>query len=140
MPACTGVAIMGSLQQPLCTKLQNNFCGYTTTTNGFLPQFQQLNFNNNFKPCKVSHVEGTLVTGNPSPLSSVPQIGGTISSSNHFHIFLSYPYYAVDIHLVMLNNVFLDVFLCKLRISYQEFDVILIVSNSSMTIKQLKHL
>jgi hypothetical protein len=81
MPACTGVAIMmGSLQ--------NNFSGYTTTTttNGFLPQFQQLNFNNNFKPCKVSHVEGTLVTGNPSPLSSVPQIGGTISSSNHFHI------------------------------------------------------
>ncbi|CAJ2658723.1 unnamed protein product [Trifolium pratense] len=74
MPAaCTGVTMMGSLQQPLWTKL-HNFSGYTTTTNGFKPQ--QINFNNTLKPCKVSHVEGTLVTGNTSPFSSVPQIGG----------------------------------------------------------------
>jgi hypothetical protein len=101
MPACTGVAIMGSLQQPLCTKLQNNFCGYTTTTNGFLPQFQQLNFNNNFKPCKVSHVEGTLVTGNPSPLSSVPQIGGSSNLPFLHSIFFTFYYISFYLYYIL---------------------------------------
>lgn len=63
MPAaCTGAALMGSLQQqPLWNKLQNQLY----PTHGFLPQ---LKFNANFKPCKVSHVEGAILTA--------PQIGG----------------------------------------------------------------
>jgi hypothetical protein len=99
MPACTGVAIMmGSLQ--------NNFSGYTyttttTTTNGFLPQFQQLNFNNNFKPCKVSHVEGTLVTGNPSPLSSVPQIGGSSNLPFLHSIFFTFYYISFYLYYIL---------------------------------------
>ncbi|CAL5183687.1 unnamed protein product [Lathyrus oleraceus] len=63
--ACTGAALMGSLQQPLSTKLQNQIY----TTHGFLPQ---LKLNSSFKPCKVSHVEGAVVTA--------PQIGGDGSS------------------------------------------------------------
>lgn len=67
---------MGSLQQPLSTKLQNQIY----TTHGFLPQ---LKLNSSFKPCKVSHVEGAVVTA--------PQIGG---NSN-------FPFHSIIIHLVV---------------------------------------
>lgn len=59
--------MMGSLQQPVSTKLQNfTYKGYNSQVN-----FYRVN------PCKASHVEGTLVTGKPTSLSfSVPEIGG----------------------------------------------------------------
>lgn len=57
--------MMSSLQQPLWTKLHN-----FTSNKGHTSHF--------FLPCKASHVEASLVAGNPSSLSfSVPQIGGT---------------------------------------------------------------
>ncbi|KAK7331435.1 hypothetical protein VNO77_25660 [Canavalia gladiata] len=76
MQACSGVTMMGSLQQPVWTKGINfpvKGCG----CNGFIPQAKFFSV----KPCKASHVEGSLVTGNPSSLSiTVPQIGGDGSS------------------------------------------------------------
>ncbi|XP_061356081.1 serine hydroxymethyltransferase 3, chloroplastic [Gastrolobium bilobum] len=76
MQACTGVAMMGSLQQPVWTK-GLNFHAEGYSSNGFIPQVRFYNV----KPCKASHVEGNLVTGKPSSLSfSVPEIGGNGSS------------------------------------------------------------
>lgn len=72
MPACTGVAMMGSLQQPVWTKLQN-VTHKGSSTHGFMPQVSFSNVN----PCKASHVVGSVVTGRPSSLSfSAPEIGG----------------------------------------------------------------
>ncbi|MED6133546.1 Serine hydroxymethyltransferase 3, chloroplastic, variant 2 [Stylosanthes scabra] len=71
MQATTGVAMMDSLlQQPVWTK------GMTFPNKGFgnnacLPQVKFYSL----KPCKASHVEGTVLTGTPSSLS-VPEIGG----------------------------------------------------------------
>ncbi|KAJ1377928.1 Serine hydroxymethyltransferase [Sesbania bispinosa] len=67
---------MGSLQQPVWTKGQS-FPAKGYGSNGFIPQVKLYNL----KPCKASHVEGSLVTGTPSSLSfSVPEIGGNGSS------------------------------------------------------------
>ncbi|KAE9591362.1 putative glycine hydroxymethyltransferase [Lupinus albus] len=76
MQGCTGVAMMGSLQQPCWTKLTKihaKGCG----GNGFMPQVKFYNV----KPCKASPVEASLVTGGPSSLSiAVQEIGGDGSS------------------------------------------------------------
>ena len=72
MQGTAGVAMMGSLQQPVWTKGQT-FPAKGYGSNGFMPQVKFYNV----KPCKASHVEGSLVTGMPSTLSvSVPEIGG----------------------------------------------------------------
>ncbi|KAF1895147.1 hypothetical protein Lal_00022645 [Lupinus albus] len=71
MQGCTGVAMMGSLQQPCWTK-GLNFHAKWGTSNGFL---HQVKFSN-VKPCKASQIEGSVVTGRPSSLSvGVQEIG-----------------------------------------------------------------
>ncbi|KAI4316547.1 hypothetical protein L6164_024521 [Bauhinia variegata] len=70
MQACSGVAMMGSLQQPMWTKGLNS-AAKGWGNNGFVPQVRLYNVN----PCKASYVEGSLVTGRPSTLS-VPVPGG----------------------------------------------------------------
>ncbi|KAE9598964.1 putative glycine hydroxymethyltransferase [Lupinus albus] len=76
MQGCTGVAMMGSLQQPCWTK-GLNFHAKWGTSNGFL---HQVKFSN-VKPCKASQIEGSVVTGRPSSLSvGVQEIGGDGSS------------------------------------------------------------
>ena len=73
MQATAGVAMMGSLQQPVWTKGLSFPSNKGYGGNGFIPQ---LTFHN-ARPCKASPVEGSLVTGAPSSLSvSVPEIGG----------------------------------------------------------------
>ncbi|OIW14041.1 hypothetical protein TanjilG_11386 [Lupinus angustifolius] len=72
MQGCTGVAMMGSLQQPCWTK-GLNFPAKGCTSNGFS---HQVKFSN-VKPCKASQIEGSVVTGRPSSLSvPVQEIGG----------------------------------------------------------------
>ncbi|XP_020988196.1 serine hydroxymethyltransferase 3, chloroplastic isoform X1 [Arachis duranensis] len=73
MQATTGVAMMGSLQQqPVWTKGMT-FPNKGLGNNGCLAQTKFYSL----KPCKASHVEGTVLTGTPSSLSvSVPEIGG----------------------------------------------------------------
>ncbi|RDX92368.1 Serine hydroxymethyltransferase 3, chloroplastic, partial [Mucuna pruriens] len=69
--------MMRSLQQPVWTKGMNFPAKGYSSDNGFVPQVKFFNV----KPCKASHVEGGLVTGNPSSSSfSVPEIGGEGSS------------------------------------------------------------
>lgn len=66
----------GSLQQPVWTK-GLNFAVKGYGSNGFIPQVKFYST----KPCKASHVEGSVVTGGPSSLSvSAPKIGGDGSS------------------------------------------------------------
>ncbi|XP_062094954.1 serine hydroxymethyltransferase 3, chloroplastic [Humulus lupulus] len=67
MPGCIGAAsVTGSLQQPVWGK------GAAFSQKGFsVNEFpQQIKFNS-LKPCRLSHVEGILVTGRPSSSSSV---------------------------------------------------------------------
>ncbi|XP_023902260.1 serine hydroxymethyltransferase 3, chloroplastic [Quercus suber] len=77
MQACSGAAVMGSLQQPIWTK-GSNFAPKGSSVIGF-PQQGRLNL---MKPCKSSNVEGSLVTGRPPSSASVPvpEIGGSGSS------------------------------------------------------------
>uniref|UniRef100_A0A5B6Z824 Serine hydroxymethyltransferase n=1 Tax=Davidia involucrata TaxID=16924 RepID=A0A5B6Z824_DAVIN len=73
MQACSGTAVMGSLQQPIWTK------GSTFPSKGYgisgFPNQIKLNM---AKPCRSSQVEGSLVTGRPPSSVSVPvsEIGG----------------------------------------------------------------
>ncbi|CAL0334690.1 unnamed protein product [Lupinus luteus] len=72
MQGCTGVAMMGSLQQPCWTK-GINFPAKGCTSNGFS---HRVKFSY-VKPCKASQIEGSVVTGRPSSLSvPVQKIGG----------------------------------------------------------------
>ncbi|KAK4599126.1 hypothetical protein RGQ29_009262 [Quercus rubra] len=77
MQACSGAAVMGSLQQPIWTK-GSNFAPKGSSVIGF-PQQGRLNL---MKPCRSSYVEGSLVTGRPPSSASVPapEIGGSGSS------------------------------------------------------------
>ncbi|KAA8525178.1 hypothetical protein F0562_006958 [Nyssa sinensis] len=77
MQACSGTAVMGSLQQPIWTK-GSNFPPKGYSVNGF-PNQIKLNI---AKPCRSSQVEGNLVTGKPPSFVSVPvaEIGGNGSS------------------------------------------------------------
>ena len=73
MQACSGAAVMGSLQQPIWTK-GSNFAPKGSSVIGF-PQQGRLNL---MKPCRSSYVEGSLVTGRPPSSAPVPapEIGG----------------------------------------------------------------
>uniref|UniRef100_A0A2N9IIT1 Serine hydroxymethyltransferase n=1 Tax=Fagus sylvatica TaxID=28930 RepID=A0A2N9IIT1_FAGSY len=73
MQACSGAAVMGSLQQPIWTK-ESNFPPRGSSVIGF-PHQGRLNL---LKPCRSSYVEGSLVTGTPPSSVSVPvpEIGG----------------------------------------------------------------
>ena len=73
MQACSGVAVMGSLQQPIWTK-GSNFAPKGSSVIGF-PQEGRLSL---MKLCKSSNVEGSLVTGRLPSSASVPmpEIGG----------------------------------------------------------------
>ena len=74
MQACSGAAVMGSLQQPIWIK-GSNFPPKGSSVIGF-PHQGRLSL---LKPCRSS-VEGSLVTGGlPSSVSvPVPEIGGII--------------------------------------------------------------
>ncbi|CAL0301275.1 unnamed protein product [Lupinus luteus] len=76
MQGCTGVAMMGSLQQPYWTKGMN-FPAKGCGSNGFMSQVKLYCV----KPCKASRVESSLVTGSAPSLSvAVQEIGGEGSS------------------------------------------------------------
>ncbi|KAF2286271.1 hypothetical protein GH714_013013 [Hevea brasiliensis] len=67
MQACTGAAVIGSLQQPIEAK-GSAFPPISFNITGF-PQKIKLN---SLKPCSYSSVEGNLVTGKPPFYVSVP--------------------------------------------------------------------
>ncbi|XP_038689572.1 serine hydroxymethyltransferase 3, chloroplastic-like [Tripterygium wilfordii] len=70
MQACTGAAMMGSLQQPFRPKnslFPVKECGLS----GFLNKIKL----NSLKPCSCSVVEGSLTTGRPPSSASVPVSG-----------------------------------------------------------------
>ncbi|KAI4337121.1 hypothetical protein L6164_015573 [Bauhinia variegata] len=76
MQACSGVAMMGSLQQPIWTKGLNS-AAKGWGNNGFVPQVKLYSV----KPCKASYVEESLTTKRPSTVSvPVTEIGGAVSS------------------------------------------------------------
>ncbi|KAJ7958335.1 Serine hydroxymethyltransferase [Quillaja saponaria] len=77
MQACSGIASLGSLQQPIWTK-GLNFPAKGFGVTGFNHQIKP----NLVKPCKSSYVEGSLVSGRPPSSVSVPvpDIGGDGSS------------------------------------------------------------
>lgn len=75
MQACTGAAVMGSLQQPLWTKgspLPPKRSGLIR-----FPHHIKLN---SVKPCRYSNIQGSLVTGRSPSSLSVPEIGGDRSN------------------------------------------------------------
>ncbi|PON68258.1 Serine hydroxymethyltransferase [Trema orientale] len=78
MQACNGAALTGSLQQPLWSK-GTAFPPKGFAINGFP---HQIKLYDSLKPCRVSHVEGSLVTGRPPSSVSVPapQLTGDGSS------------------------------------------------------------
>ncbi|XP_057477322.1 serine hydroxymethyltransferase 3, chloroplastic-like [Actinidia eriantha] len=73
MHACSGAAVMGSIQQPLWTK-GSAFSPKGPSFNGFPHQFKL----SLVEPCRSSQLEGSLVTGRPPTSASVsaPEIGG----------------------------------------------------------------
>ncbi|GFZ08551.1 serine hydroxymethyltransferase 3 [Actinidia rufa] len=75
MQACSGTAVMGSIQQPLWTK-GSAFSPKGSSFNGFPYQFKL----SLVKPCRSSQLEGSLVTGRPPSSVSVsaPEIGGIV--------------------------------------------------------------
>ncbi|XAR69265.1 Glycine hydroxymethyltransferase [Bertholletia excelsa] len=77
MKACSGAAVMGSVQQPIWAK-GSSFPFKGSGFHGF-PQHVKLS---SFKPCKSSHLAGSWVTGRPSSSVPVtaPEIGGNGSS------------------------------------------------------------
>lgn len=74
MQACSGTAVMGSVQQPVWAK------GSTFFLKGsfFNGCPHQVKIALVVKPCRSSQLEGSLVTGRPpsSVSVSVPEIGG----------------------------------------------------------------
>lgn len=77
MQACSGAAVMGSLQQPIWVK-GSRFPSEGSVMVGFPNQIRL----NVVKPCRCSSIEGSLVTGRPPSSVSVPipEIGGDGSS------------------------------------------------------------
>lgn len=75
MQACSGAAVMGSLQQPIWVK-GSRFPSEGSVVVGFPNQIRL----NMVKPCRFSSIEGSLVTGRPPSSVSVPipEIGGKI--------------------------------------------------------------
>jgi glycine hydroxymethyltransferase len=67
MQACSGAAVMGSLQQSICAK-GSLFPSKGSGMHGF-SNHARVNF---VKPCRSSHIEGSLVTGRPPSSVSVP--------------------------------------------------------------------
>lgn len=67
LETCGGAAVMGSVQQPIWVKgtklFQKGF-----STNQYLQQIRL----NSIKPCKVSNIEGSLVSARPPSSVSVP--------------------------------------------------------------------
>ncbi|KAG5524730.1 hypothetical protein RHGRI_031414 [Rhododendron griersonianum] len=77
MQACSGTAVMGSVQQPVWVK-GSTFFPKGSFFNGCRHQVKIASV----KPCRSSQLEGSLVTGRPpsSVSVSVPEIGGSESS------------------------------------------------------------
>ncbi|KAH7574328.1 hypothetical protein JRO89_XS03G0283100 [Xanthoceras sorbifolium] len=77
MQACSGAAVMGSLQQPICDK-GSLFPSKGTGMHGFSNHVRLTSV----KPCRSSSIEGGLVPGRPPSSVSVPvpEIGGKESS------------------------------------------------------------
>ncbi|KAL5787611.1 hypothetical protein ACOSP7_004560 [Xanthoceras sorbifolium] len=77
MQACSGAAVMGSLQQPICAK-GSLFPSKGSGMHGF-SNHVRLSL---VKPCRSSSIEGSLFTGRPLSSVSVPvpEIGGKESS------------------------------------------------------------
>lgn len=75
MQACSGAAVMGSLQQPIWVK-GSRFPSEGSVMVGFPNQIRL----NMVKACRCSSIEGSLVTGRPPSSVSVPipEIGGKI--------------------------------------------------------------
>ncbi|KAI7999948.1 hypothetical protein LOK49_LG09G01129 [Camellia lanceoleosa] len=75
MHACSGTAVMGSIQQPIWAKA---FLPKGSSFSGFHYQVKL----NLLKPCRSSQLEGSLITGRPPSSVSVPapEIGGNESS------------------------------------------------------------
>lgn len=72
MQGCSGAAVMGSLQQPICAK-GTRFPAQGFGVHGF-PSHVRLNM---LKPGRFPYIEASLVTGTPPSSVSVPEIGGT---------------------------------------------------------------
>ncbi|CAM8952816.1 unnamed protein product [Rhodiola kirilowii] len=86
MQACNGAAaVMGSLQQSVWTKNPNSLLNSKSFINGGF--VQQVKFSQ-FKPCRVSNIEGSLVTGRPPSSVSVPipEMGGTESTVSNYDL------------------------------------------------------
>lgn len=67
LQSCSGAAVMGSVQQPVWVK------GTTLFQKGFSTnEFPQQIRLNSIKPCKVSNIEGSLVSARPPSSVSVP--------------------------------------------------------------------
>ncbi|KAL7164548.1 hypothetical protein ACSBR2_040450 [Camellia fascicularis] len=75
MQACSGTAVMGSIQQPIWAK------AFLPKGSGFSGFHHQVKLNL-LKPCRSSQLEGSLITGRPPSSVSVPapEIGGNESS------------------------------------------------------------
>lgn len=74
MQACSGAAMMGSLQQRIWTKAPR-FPAKECVSNGFIPQAKLYRL----KPCRASYVEGSLASSRPSSITTpVSEIGGTM--------------------------------------------------------------
>ncbi|KAF5939999.1 hypothetical protein HYC85_021166 [Camellia sinensis] len=75
MQACSGTAVMGSIQQPIWAK------AFLPKGSGFSGFHHQAKLNL-LKPCRSSQLEGSLITGRPPSSVSVPapEIGGNESS------------------------------------------------------------
>lgn len=67
MQPCGGAAAMGTLRQPICVKGMN----FSSNSNrvSLCRNYVKLS---SMRPCKSSHLEGTLVTGRPPSSVSVP--------------------------------------------------------------------
>ncbi|XP_057478862.1 serine hydroxymethyltransferase 3, chloroplastic-like [Actinidia eriantha] len=77
--ACSGTAVMGSIQQPSLVK-GSNFPPKELGFNGFGPQ-GKLNL---IKPCRSSQLEGSLVTSRPPSSVSIPAVQSRPWALAHF--------------------------------------------------------
>lgn len=75
MQACSGAAVMGSLQQPIWIKGSN--LPSKGLSVGGLSQHVKVNL---VKPCRSFRIEGSLATGRPPSSVPVPEIGGNGNS------------------------------------------------------------